>query len=412
MNIVYISKYTVVPEHGTPTRQYFLSKYLSKLPGNSVLLIGSQSTIADVPSFKGLYFSKKTGNLQTVILRGPKIDLGFNLKRVWSWFIFEFNIFRFRRKIKKFKPDIIIVSSLSILTFLSGVFLKKWLRTPLVIEVRDIYPLTLQEVGNFSRTNPVIIFLKWVERVGYKNADLLVSTLPNMKEHISTVLNKPFKFYWLTMGIDIDFFRANGIRHPGLNLNRKKSDFVVIYAGTIGKANALETIFESAEILQETQPHIKFVFIGGGPLKPFYQKKYSHLTRVVFLEPVSKIELPGILEQADLVINTWLNKPIYRFGISPNKWIDYMYAAKPILVAFNGFRCIIEDAGCGKFIPAENKFLLVDSITEFSRMNRDELNQIGENGKRYLLKKLTYELLAKYFNKKLIALKGVNSIDK
>jgi glycosyltransferase involved in cell wall biosynthesis len=129
------------------------------------------------------------------------------------------------------------------------------------------------------------------------------------------------------------------------------------------------------------------------------------LKNVDFINPVPKENLPNVLKQADLLINTWLDKPIYRFGISPNKWMDYMYAAKPILVAFSGYKCIINEAKCGKFIPAENKDALINAIIQFSETDAKQLKEMGDNGKNYLLKNLTYEYLVGDFNNKLYSLK-------
>jgi len=168
MRIVYISKYTILPQFKAPNRQYFISKYLSQQEEAEVLLIGSKSTLAPVPAFKGLFQSVSEGRLEMVTLNGPVVDPGFNFKRLWSWVVFEINIFRFRKRIKAFKPDVVIVSSLSILTFITGVFLKKWLKIPLVIEIRDIHPLTIVEVGNYSPANPAIRLLKMVENMGIK----------------------------------------------------------------------------------------------------------------------------------------------------------------------------------------------------------------------------------------------------
>lgn len=78
-----------------------------------------------------------------------------------------------------------------------------------------------------------------------------------------------------------------------------------------------------------------------------------------------------------------------------------MYAAKPILVAFSGFRTIIDEANCGKFIPAEDRDSLVESIIQFSQIEPERLKIIGENGRRYLLKNLSYATLAADLNKKL-----------
>lgn len=398
----------LLPEFGSPSRQFFISKYLAKIPGNEVMLIGSRSTLGNVPPIKGLYRSTKEGNLETVTLNGAKIKLGFNLKRLWSWLVFEVNIFKFRKKIKTFSPDLVIVSSLSILSFLSGVFLKKWLKIALVIEIRDIYPLTLLEVGNFSYRNPIILFLKWVEKTGYKNADLIVSTLPNAKEHVSTVLNRPFEFYWLPMGIDPDYYKTSRKNIQIHEWPQKESgQFIVGYAGTLGKANAMDVVFEAARVLNSSHPHIKFIFIGDGPLKSLFQDRYKNLTNITFVPPVPKDHLPALLDRADVLVNSWLDKPIYKYGISPNKWMDYMYAAKPVLIPYSGYRCIIDEAKCGIFLPAENVGSLVESILHFSTMDKLELIKMGENGKKYLFKNLTYEALSYNFFQRLISIVGI-----
>jgi glycosyltransferase involved in cell wall biosynthesis len=393
MKLIYVSKYTILPEFGSPTRQYFLSKALAEMEGNEVMLVGSRSTLGDVPEIHGLYQKRTEDHLQMVTLNGPKINLGFNLKRLKSWWIFEKNLIRFRSSIRRFNPDRILVSSLSILTFLSGVYLKRLLKRPLILEIRDIYPLTLLEVGGYSKRHPAVMLLSWVEKYGYTHADMIISTLPNAKEHIASVIKKPFRFKWIPMGVDQEYFNsATQTNVPDINPGKK---FIVGYAGTLGKANALNELFEAAVDLEKTNPEIEFVFIGDGPMKADYQQRYQSVSNVKFLASVKKNELQPYLKQMDLVVNTWLDKPIYRFGISPNKWMDYMLAAKPILVAFNGYRCIIEEAGCGKFVAAENKDAIRNGILEFAAMSPEQRKVMGENGRKYLLENLTYKQLAK-----------------
>lgn len=392
MRILYISKYTILPEDGAATRQYFISKALSEIGNNEVMLIGSRSTLAKVPSFRGLFRSSSKGRLTNITLNGPAINAGFNLKRLLSWLIFERNLRRFRQYIKAFKPDVIIVSSLSILTFLTGIFLKRWLKIPLVLEVRDIYPLTLVEVGNYSSAHPAVRLLSKVEKLGYSKADLILSTLPNVPEHIRTVIDKPFKFKWMPMGVEPDYFNKHTpVEIPSF---RKENEFWICYAGTIGVANALETLFEAASRLETSHPSIRFAIIGDGPLKDSFVQRYGNLGNLVFFPAVAKKDLQSYLVQMDLLVNTWLNKPIYRFGISPNKWIDYMFAARPILVAFSGHRCILDEAGCGKFVEAENTDALLKGILDFFAMEKSQLDQMGEKGQRYLLENLDYRILS------------------
>jgi glycosyltransferase involved in cell wall biosynthesis len=104
----------------------------------------------------------------------------------------------------------------------------------------------------------------------------------------------------------------------------------------------------------------------------------------------------------DVLINTWLDRPLYRYGISPNKWIDYMMAEKPLLVSFSGFDTIIKEADCGFVVPAEDKNALAKKIIFLSGMEKKELKRMGENGKKYLLANLTYEKLSEELNNSLI----------
>ena len=46
-----------------------------------------------------------------------------------------------------------------------------------------------------------------------------------------------------------------------------------------------------------------------------------------------------------------------------------MFSAKPVLVSFNGYRSIISEANCGKFIDSDYVGLLAESIQEFSNMD-------------------------------------------
>lgn len=403
MKIVYISKYAVLPDFGAPTRQYFLSKYMAA-KGHDILLIGSRSIPEKVPEFKGLYRSVKKENLEMVTLQGPPVTLGFSMKRIWSWIVFEWNLFRYFKNIKKFNPDVVLVSSLSILTFIYGVYLKRKLKVPLVLEVRDIYPLTLYEVGGYSKNHPFVKMLGWIERYGYKNADLILSTLPNAVEHIESVVKRKVNFGFIPMGIDTDYFNIN-VNDPTPEFVGMPGSFRICYAGTIGLSNALDTMFEAATEFESEQPEIKFVLIGDGPLKNMYRDKYGQLKNVEFYDPVPKKDLQNYLSQMDILIHTYFNKPIYKFGVSPNKWIDYMLSSRPVLVALNGKKPIVYEAGCGIFVQPEDKEALKAGILELYRKPANELTEMGKKGRSYLLNNLTYPELT---NKLLALLKQVS----
>jgi len=406
MKILFISKYASGVESGNPSRQYLYANQLAKM-GHEVRLIYSRSNGKNNYNlkFNGYYKFIEDENIEKVILNGPLIKVGFNLKRIWSWLLFEVNNFRYYSKVKKWNPDVILVSSLSILTFVYGVFLKRKLKIPLIIEVRDLYPLTLIEVGALSKRNPFIWFLKQIEIFGYKNADLIVSTLENTESYFRDTAKSEINFFWLPMGFSEETYSS--VPSPqvvkiiySINNLKAQNKFVVAYAGTIGRANALDELMNLTEDKEVLKNNIHFVFIGEGPLKMKYQEEFRN-DSCTFFPAVEKTFVPEILKHCDILVNTWLDIPIYRFGISPNKWIEYMYAGRPILLALNAYSKIFNEANCGWQIPAQDYEELKRAILRIKQEEAEKLNKLGMNGKSYLMKNLTYEVLTNGFNNRI-----------
>lgn len=388
-NIWYISKYAVTPKYGFTTRQFIYSKYFAKQGYNVSLVSSRSSSLKNVPDIKGLYKLDIIEDVNCYMLNGIPIKLGFNIKRIFSWIEFEINLKRWNNKMIE-KPDVIIVSSLSLLTILNGINFKNKYKAKLVFEVRDIWPLTLLDVGHFSKKNPFYWFLSKIEKLGYKKADLIVGTMPNLNEHVQQTIKSPFKFAYLPMGFDTENLN---IAHRDWDIPKNK--FIVGYAGTIGNANQLDDMLKAAEILKDS--NIVFAILGDGPLKETLRKKYGHLDNIIWYPAVEKKEVFSFLDKCDVLVNTWKNVPIYKYGVSPNKWIDYMYAAKPIIVAYSGYPCIINEAECGEFVEAENPKALAYAIEKYSKKDKNELNSIGQKGREYLINNLNYDRLAKKY---------------
>ncbi|MBL8890160.1 MAG: glycosyltransferase family 4 protein [Planctomycetaceae bacterium] len=399
MRILFLSKYALNPNYGQPTRQFFYSKYLSRIDRNEVWLISSRSTVSTkIPKFRGLSKDETFGPLTNSILNGPTTSIGFSLKRIWSWLWFEIQVLRLFPRLRAWKPDVIIVSSLSILTFATGVFLKWMLRRPLIVEVRDVYPATLVEVGGLSKWNPFVWLLRQVERFGYRHADMIFSSLANLEPHVAEAIGQQKPVAYLPMGYDPEFYEQSSDLSPAgriaeQRLKELQGKFLIGYAGTIGKANALQCPLDVFRDFTESNPNLAFVLLGDGPLLDSYRETYSRFNNIVFLGRVDKSDLGKLLSMMDVVINPWLDLSIYRFGISPNKWIDYMQAKKPILAPFGGYQQVLETVNCGWFVKPEDPAALHSSIETIAKLPKEELRKMGDNGYRYMTAELSYATL-------------------
>lgn len=393
--LLIVSKYTVFGFQGGPSRQYFLAKAIAK--NLKVMLVGSRSTIVDSPAFLGLKKRVVEGNLESIVLNGPLIGLGFNAKRIVSWFIFEVLLFACLPRFIRFKPDAILVSSLSVLTLFSGVLLRCILRAPLIIEVRDIYPKTLIEVGAWSPNNIFVKALAWVECFAYNRADYFVGPLENFDAHQLAVtgVKKPFK--WIPMGYD------QGYLNPDISFSsemiireierlKQGGAFVIAHAGTLGLANDIERLFSIALKL-EHEAKFHFVFIGNGPMKASLQQKYELSGNIHFFDPIPRFDVPKVIQHAHLLINPWKSLDLYKYGVSPNKWIDYGLSKRPFLTTLQVPLYVTTMAGNCFVTPDESDESLQSEIVRISRLPPEQLDEMGRKGYEFVINNLSYDKL-------------------
>ena len=199
------------------------------------------------------------------------------------------------------------------------------------------------------------------------------------------------------MGVDLSLVDNQlQISEKYINEYIPKNKFIVAYAGTIGISNALDTFFECAKIMQD-ETNIHFLIVGEGDLLPFYQKKYLNLKNLTFAPKVPKQMVQSILKHCDILYFSVHKSKVYRYGQSLNKVIDYMVAGKPIIASYTGYPSMINEACCGTYVEAKNINALKDEIIRYYKMPKEELNQIGQRGREWILNNRNYSKLAQEY---------------
>lgn len=385
--IWYVSKYVAPPQFArVSSRGFYLLREFSSLGHKAVLITSNSNHLAIAPSFKGRYLKQIIDSVDVYWLSTSKYRSPRSILRIVSWFIFDISFAFSSFRIVPI-PSVIIVSSLAPTTILVGLLLKHFFRVPIVFEVRDIWPLVLVESAGYNSWHPLVLFLSFVERLGYNNSDLIVGLMPNLKQHVLSVSPRcltpvvcvPHGFDSSTQDCQLPlsevdhFFLANNIF----------STFNLCYAGSVGHDNALDVFFEAAELLVGC-PSIKFVLIGDGYLLPEYIKKYGSLPNIVFSGRVPKSSVHSILKRMNVLFFSAFKSRVLDYGQSLNKLIDYMLAGRPIIASYSGFQSMINEAGCGVFVDAEDPRPLADAIIGYSQMPADVLDRIGERGRNWV----------------------------
>jgi glycosyltransferase involved in cell wall biosynthesis len=104
-----------------------------------------------------------------------------------------------------------------------------------------------------------------------------------------------------------------------------------------------------------------------------------------------------LLATFDAACIAWLSRPLYRFGVSPNKLMDYMISGKPVLNAIEAGNDIVAESGCGVSVTAEHPAALAEGARRLADMTAAERAAMGLRGRDFILKHHEYGVLASRF---------------
>ncbi|MBS4536516.1 glycosyltransferase family 4 protein [Clostridium sp. D2Q-14] len=227
--------------------------------------------------------------------------------------------------------DAIIVTSPPIFAAVIGVILKKKYKSKLILDVRDLWPDSVKDLNIFK--NEIILKPAYFfEKIMYKHGDKIII---NSKGFIKPLKGKGIKD-------DKIVYIPNGIRKKDFTMNQKvfdkKHDMIeIIYAGTIGYAQGIDSIVEIANNLREYE-NISFKVIGTGV-------DFEKIKSLISDYNLNNIELMGVLSK-ECVFEELLKSDIGFIHLRdlkvfetviPSKIFEYMLARLPIIAGVKGY---------------------------------------------------------------------------
>lgn len=393
--IWYVTKYFSPKTATSPGgRGWFLMDEMSRAGCKVVVVSSDSNNLVDLPVLQDRVMVQDTSGVRIVWLKTMKYSTAKSLRRILSWFHFEWNLF-WLDKSQLPRPEVVIVSSLSLLTIVNGLLLRSKYKCRLVFEVRDIWPLTIIEEGGFSKRNPLVKGLSWLECMAYRNSDAIVGTMPNLAAHVRSELGCERPVYCVPMGVSEEHLNDVAVLPEEYTKRYLSSEkFKVVHAGTIGITNALDLFFAAATAMRE-RTDIEFIIVGDGALKESYQAQYGGLPNLVFAPKVSRNAVQAVLGKCDILYFSVHASKVWDYGQSLNKVIDYMLAAKPIVASYSGYPSMINESDCGIFVPSNDVDGLIAAILEMQSKSQEERSKMGARGREWLLNNRNYSKLAR-----------------
>lgn len=281
-------------------------------------------------------------------------------------------------------------------------------RIPFVYDIQDLWPDSLAATGMIKNSTILKLTARWCSFV-YKKASKIVVLSPGFKkklcergvpdEKIAVIYN------WC---YEQQIYRTdyNEKLSESLGLAGK---FNVIFAGTMGKSQALDTVLLAAEYLSDRVPMINFVFVGGGIEESNLQQKAKtmDLSNVLFIPRCPMSEVKHILGLADVLLVHLKNDLLFEITI-PSKIQAYLAVGKPMLVAIKGDAAeLVERSGAGLICNPEEPQSIADGIEKMFNMTKADRELLGENGRRFYEENLSIAKGVRQFEKVFFAV--VNS---
>ena len=404
MKILLINHYAGSIYHGMEFRPYYMSKEWVKAGHEVVIVSASFSHLRQKnPDVHNDNQEEIIGGIRYIWLKTPGYK-GNGVGRVRNMLCFIHKLYKYLPVITaNFTPDAVIASSTYPLDSYPARWIAKKHNAKFVFELHDLWPMSPQVLGHMSKWHPFIMIMQMAEDYWCKNADVVISLLPDAYKHLVTRGMKMDKYHVVPNGVDVNEWSDSNAPLPNehaacLRELKEQNKFLVGYLGGHGISNGLDTIIDLAAKVIDN-PQIHFVLIGKGTEKGRLEKRTEglHLKNVSFLPPVPKKAVPKILKKMDVLICVSPDTPLCQYGMSLNKIFDYMMSSKPILWASSSSNDIVAASYCGFTVSSGDVDGLKSQLLNIYVMNADELSELGRNGKTYILEHYTYSKLAQKF---------------
>lgn len=383
----------IVNEYNFPnavkSRQTNLCRLLNERGYDTYVISGSSmnKTNENVLSGNELYQYIETDEAKGYFIKTNNYHK--NYERVLVALQFQYRLWKLRNQLPK--PDVIV----SDFAGLFGNIFLKWKKkygTKVIYDILDLWPEGFVDMGYLNKNSLITRLLYRMEHKSYREADGIIFSFQGGRDYI---IDKGWSkevggdvdtsnIGYLNNGVDIDTVDRQKMEFVLNDPDLKSERFKVIYLGSISAFNGLDVLVETAKVLEDWGiNNIIILVYGYGNQEEKLKKMVQQygLTNIKFKGQLDKRYAMSLLSQSDLNIFTFVNTPLLKYGVSPNKLFMYFASGKPVLSMIQPNYDLVEEKRAGISVE-NNPNIVADTIVRFSRMDYDEYNTYCENARK------------------------------
>lgn len=404
MNIWYCHPYACSPLKGKrrPNRAYFLSDEWCKLGHKARVITSSFEHISGEQTNQTSAIEiAKQNNVQFAWLKTRRYQ-GNGLGRILNMLDYARGLRKQRKQLfqELGKPDVVICSAQHPFHFFACKKIAKETGAKLMVEIRDLWPLSLIELLGVSKFHPLCLVLSYIQKKMCQQTNVLISLLSHAKPYFVQQGLQPEKFHWIPNGYTPQESNDAMLKDVSMDPDyqqikalKEKGHFIVGYTGAHGEPNCLRILVEASKLTGE---RVKFVLIGDGNIKrELVQQCDSH--NVIFIDPKDKSHIKCYQALFSACYMGIERLDIYRYGISFNKMYEYMYNRCLIISGKYPEHSALHQANSALFFENDSIESLVSTIQRAVSLPEQERNEIKERAYKHVKQHFLYSTLAKEF---------------
>jgi glycosyltransferase involved in cell wall biosynthesis len=289
-------------------------------------------------------------------------------------------------------PDVLIASSPPFLPHISGAFLAKVWHIPLVLEIRDLWPDYLVQMG-VLKGKAAQGALFGLERWLLKQASHVVVVTDSFKERVVEKGIPRERISVIPNGVDVERYV------PAERL--AKDQFLVGYIGTFGRGQGLLAVVEAARLLATRAPDIRFKLVGDGPEREILKEaiRGQGLTNIEISPPIPRDETVAFYNSCNVCLVPLAAIPIFQETI-PSKIFEVMACGRPLIACLEGegARIVSKSAG-GITTPPGDGASLADAIVRMRELPAHDRANMGVSARKFVIEHYNRRLLADKYSR-------------
>jgi len=293
----------------------------------------------------------------------------------------------------KNKSDIVYVRTMN--SFIP-LFISIFSGSPLIIEINDDPYREYGQLKIGTNLNMKLLINRLIDKINYRFCNKICAITSKVKQEMQKIDKiSPDKIIVLRSGANSDLFIPMDKRKCRLSLGLDPDKRYVGFVGNYVKIDDYDSIIDSASIIIEQFPDVRFLIVGDGGWRTKELQKINkkNITQYFILcGYIPYKDVPKYICSMEVCLAPFKK---YWGDTSAVKIFDYLSCGRPVITNRIGSTAdYLMEGNSVMFVPPEDPQTLAEAIIELLS-NPKKMEKMGSNGRKFIVERYSRKDVAK-----------------